>query len=78
MDRIRTVIQTEFRQFDLEIAKALHSDNQLLNDALDYVRTQRGKQLRPILVLWSSSVCRGVTHKTTQAAVALGRRHTAS
>lgn len=78
MDRIRTVIQTEFRQFDLEIAKALHSDNQLLNDALDYVRTQRGKQLRPILVLLSAGICRGITNKTIKTAASLELMHTAS
>ena len=50
MNQIRNVIQTEFRQFEIEFAKALHSDNPLLNDALDYIHTQRGKQFRPILV----------------------------
>ena len=55
MNKIRNIIQTEFRQYEAAFAKALHSENPLLNDALDYLRAQRGKQLRPILVMLSAS-----------------------
>lgn len=78
MDRIRNIIQTEFRQFEIEFANALHSDNPLLNEALDYIHTQRGKQLRPILVLLSAGVCRGITDKTIKTAASMELMHTAS
>jgi octaprenyl-diphosphate synthase len=73
-----SVIQTEFRQFEKEFANILHSDNQLLNEALDYIHSKRGKQLRPILVLLSAAICKGITDKSTKAAASLELMHTAS
>lgn len=78
IDPIRNIIQTEFRQFEIEFANALHSDNPLLNEALDYIHTQRGKQLRPILVLLAAGICRGITDKTIKTAASMELMHTAS
>ncbi len=78
MDKIRNIIQTEFRQYEIEFAKTLHSDNTLLNDALDYLHVQRGKQLRPILVMLSAGICRGITEKTIKTAASMELMHTAS
>lgn len=78
MDNFRNVIQTEFRQFEIEFAKALHSDNQLLNDALDYIHAQHGKQIRPTLVMLSAGICRGITDKTIKTAASMELMHTAS
>ena len=78
MDKFRSVIQTEFRQFEEVFAAILKSDNPLLNEVLDYVYAKRGKQLRPILVLLSAGLCRGITSKTIQSAVSLELMHTAS
>ncbi len=75
---IRKVIAAEFRQYEEVLAGTLQSDNPLLNKVLDYIYAKRGKQLRPILVLLSAALCRGVTDKTIQAAVALEMMHTAS
>ena len=78
MDKFRSVIQTEFRQFEEAFAAILQSDNPLLNEVLDYVYAKRGKQLRPILVLLSAGLCRGITSKTIQTAASLELMHTAS
>ena len=78
MKDFRSVIQTEFRQFEKEFAAVLTSDNQLLNDALDYLHSKRGKQLRPVLVLLSAAICKGITSKSIHTAVALELMHTAS
>ena len=78
MDKFRSVIQTEFRQFEETFAVILKSDNPLLNEVLDYIYAKRGKQLRPILVLLSAGLCRGITSKTIQSAVSLELMHTAS
>ena len=43
MDKFRSVIQTEFRQFEEAFAAILQSDNPLLNEVLDYVYAKRGK-----------------------------------
>lgn len=78
MKDFRSVIQTEFRQFENEFASILHSDNHLLNEALDYIHSKRGKQLRPILVLLSAAICKGITDKSIKAAASLELMHTAS
>lgn len=75
---IRKVIQTEFRLFEEAFAQVLQSEDTLLSQVLDYIHSKRGKQLRPILVLLSAALCRGVTDKTIQTAVALELMHTAS
>ena len=75
---IRKVIQTEFRQFEEAFAQVLQSEDTLLAQVLDYIHSKRGKQLRPILVLLSAALCRGVTDKTIQTAGALELMHTAS
>lgn len=78
MQKFYSVIQTEFRQFEEEFSAVLTSDNQLLHDALDYIHSKRGKQLRPILVLLSAAICKGITSKSIHTAVALELMHTAS
>lgn len=78
MKDFHSTIQTEFRQFEAEFAEILRSDNQLLNEALDYIHSKRGKQLRPILVLLSAAICKGITDKSIKAAASLELMHTAS
>ena len=75
---IRKVIRTDFQRFEEAFALCLQSEDQLLSQVCDYVHSKRGKQLRPILVLLSAALCRGITDKTIQTAVALELMHTAS
>lgn len=74
----RSPIQTEFLHFEQVFGAALSSDNHLIDNVLDYIHTKRGKQLRPILVLLSAAICKGVTEKSINTAVALELLHTAS
>lgn len=78
MKDYRNSIQSEFNQFEEAFAVALQTDHPLLHKVLDYVHAKRGKQLRPILVLLSAALCRGITSKTISTAVALEIMHTAS
>ena len=71
-------IQSEFNLFEETFTAALQTDHPLLHNVLDYVHAKRGKQLRPILVLLSAALCRGITSKTISTAVALEIMHTAS
>lgn len=75
---IRKPIQPEFREYEQAFAQALQADNKLLAEVLDYIHAKRGKQLRPMLVLLSAALCRGITPKTIQTAVALELMHTAT
>lgn len=81
MDRIQEIkapIQNDFHSYEKSFVETLHTDNVLLSEILDYVQLKRGKQLRPILVLLSAALCKGITEKTIQTAVALELMHTAS
>jgi len=77
-EEIKKPIAEEFRLFEEAFDAALVTDNPLLQSALDYIKQQRGKQLRPILVLLAAKMCHGVSEKTIQTAVALELLHTAS
>jgi octaprenyl-diphosphate synthase len=74
----RNSIQSEFLLFEKAFSTTLSSDNPLIDNVLDYIHTKRGKQLRPILVMLSAAICKGVTDKTINTAVALELLHTAS
>jgi octaprenyl-diphosphate synthase len=74
----RNSIQSEFLLFEKAFSTILSSDNPLIDNVLDYIHTKRGKQLRPILVMLSAAICKGVTDKTINTAVALELLHTAS
>lgn len=75
---IRRPIDEDFRHFEACFSEYLSSDNPVLKEVFDYLHEQRGKQLRPVLVLLSAKLCKGVTHKTNETAVALEMLHTAS
>lgn len=74
----RNSIQSEFLLFEKAFSTTLSSDNPLIDNVLDYIHTKRGKQLRPILVMLTAAICKGVTDKTINTAVALELLHTAS
>ena len=78
MNDFQVHIQNEFIQFETAFTEALGSKHPLLSEVLSYVHAQRGKQLRPTLVLLSAALCRGITSKTIQTAVILELTHTAS
>ena len=71
-------IKNEFTQFEDAFAQALSSNHPLLTEVLSYIHSKRGKQLRPMLVLLSAAICRGITSKSIQTAVVLELTHTAS
>jgi len=71
-------IEQDFREFEKAFEKALACEQPVLKDVLQYLLTKRGKQLRPQLVLLSAKLCKGITSKTIDTAVALELLHTSS
>ena len=71
-------VEEEFGQYKALFGQILSSDDPLLGHALEYVLQRRGKQLRPLLVLLSAKICRGVSEKTIHSAAAMELLHTAS
>ncbi|MBQ3914266.1 MAG: polyprenyl synthetase family protein [Paludibacteraceae bacterium] len=75
---IEKLMSVEVAQFRQAYEKSLASDNPLLQQVAEHLLARRGKQLRPMLVLLSAKMCRGVNEKTIDAAVAFELLHTAS
>lgn len=75
---IRRPIEEDFRRFEACYSGHLTSEHPVLKEVFDYLMQQRGKQLRPMLVLLSAQLCKGVTTKTLETAVAMEMLHTAS
>lgn len=78
IDQIRKPIEREFRLYEAAFEAAVKTDNPLLGSILKYVRTSKGKELRPILVLLTGSLFGPVDRETIQSAVSLELLHTAS
>ena len=78
LEDIRQPVSEAFAQYEQAFAQTMRSENPLLNEVLDYIHAKCGKQLRPLLVLLSAEICRGVTDKTILASEALELLHTAS
>jgi len=71
-------IEQDFKVYEKSFERALQCDQPILKDVLQYLLTKRGKQLRPILVLLSAKLCKGITDKTIDTAVAMELLHTSS
>jgi len=78
IEQIKKPIENEFRLYEAAFDAAVETDNELLRNILKYVRTTRGKELRPVLVLLSASLFGRVESDSIQAAVSLELLHTAS
>lgn len=81
MDKISLIknpIEPEFREFAELFADALTYPDGLLSQALNHIRQQAGKSMRPILLLLLAKAFGNVTPVTQHAAVALELLHTAS
>ncbi len=75
---IRHSLEDDLTRFDHLCKQTLTSDNPLLNEVLVYIMNRRGKQIRPLLTMLSAKLCKGITDKTIQTAVAIELLHTAS
>ena len=81
MDAIRTILQpieTEFSNFRKMQDDLALNPNPLLREIILHVNKQRGKQMRPMMVLLFGKMFGEVTDSTYSAALALELLHTAS
>ena len=75
---IRAGIEDAFAAYERKFADSLQTDNETLKDVFRYIHSKRGKQIRPMLVLYAAQLCHSVTDKSLTTAVALELLHTAS
>ena len=75
---IRRPIEGEWKRYEKVLHETLRSDDKVQQKVLDYIMAQRGKQLRPLVVLLCAQICNPVTDKTLKSAVALDLLHNSS
>ncbi|MFB6272142.1 MAG: polyprenyl synthetase family protein, partial [Salinibacter sp.] len=71
LDDIRTPVEEDLEAFRSYFREAMRSDHMLLDKITQYVLWQKGKRIRPLLVLLSAQACGGAATDTTHRAAAL-------
>src|SRR5690606_17859149 len=71
-------IEKELKEFQKRFAQELKSKVALIDLITKYIHKQKGKQIRPILVLLSANLCGGVTDRSYVAANMVELLHTAT
>ena len=75
---IRRPVEDELAAFRQHFRGAMRSPVGLLDKVTRYMLRQKGKEIRPLLVLLSAKVCGGVTASTYHAAALVELLHTAT
>ncbi len=78
LDRLQAVVADEQAAFERYFRAAMKADSGLLNIVTQYVLRQKGKKMRPLLVLLAAKACGGVTDATQRAAALVELLHTAT
>jgi octaprenyl-diphosphate synthase len=79
LDAIRAPVQAELDEFRRYFRESMRSDHMLLDKITQYVLRQKGKRIRPVLVLLSAQVCGGrITETSYRAAALVELLHTAT
>ncbi len=78
LKEIQAVIGDELGVFRRYFREEIRSRSGLLDKVLQYILRQKGKQIRPTLVLLSAKACGGVTEKSYRAAALVELLHTAT
>ena len=78
LTEIRQPIEGEWKRYEKVLRDTLRAEDKVQQHVLDYVLAQRGKQLRPLVVLLSAQICNPITDKTLRSAVALDLLHNAT
>ena len=75
---LKQIIKSDLKKFDDYFASLMRTDRGLLNLVLKYVLKTKGKQLRPILVFYSSKLCGEINQRSHIAAALIELLHTAT
>ncbi|MDX1906846.1 MAG: polyprenyl synthetase family protein [Bacteroidia bacterium] len=75
---IQSPIEQELQYFERYFRSAMISKVALLDRITQYVLHRKGKQLRPMLVLFSAHICGGITPSTYRGAALVELLHTAT
>ena len=78
LDAIRAPVADELDAFRPYFREAMRADHFLLDKITQYVLKQKGKRVRPLLVLLAAKVCGEVTEMSYRAAALVELLHTAT
>jgi len=78
IELIRKPIEKEFLEYEKAFNESIKTESYLLKHVLKYVRAQKGKEIRPHLVLLAAGLSGKITNESIKAAVSLELLHTAS
>lgn len=78
LQQIRRPIETELSQYSAFFDEVLTHKETFMNQALGYVRSRKGKMMRPILVLLMAKELGEISEATIRSAVTLELLHTSS
>ena len=78
LKEISSPIKSELERFEDIFKAALHSNVGLVDLVTRYIIRQKGKKIRPLLVLLSAKISGGVTDRTYRGATLVELLHTAT
>lgn len=78
LSEISQIINEELEQFNSQFKKSIWSDNKIVNFIIRYLLKQKGKKIRPLLVILSSKICGNVSDRTYRGATLVELLHTAT
>ncbi len=78
LDEIKKPIATELDTFEGKFRASMQSSVPLLDRITHYIVKRKGKQIRPMFVFFSASLCGGITEATYRGAALVELLHTAT
>lgn len=78
LDTAKVVVENDMVHFKRYFRESMRSDIGLLDKVTQYILRQKGKKIRPMLVLLAAKTCGGVNETTYRAAALVELLHTAT
>jgi len=78
LDIIREPVENELKKFDVVFKDAMRSQVALVDIVTRYILRQKGKRVRPLLVMLSAKLCGEINESTYRAATLIELLHTAT
>ncbi len=78
LSEITQFVNNEFEIFNNKFKESIWSDNKIVNIIVKYLLKQKGKRIRPLLVILSSKIIGNVTDRTYRGATLVELLHTAT
>lgn len=78
LEQLKAPIRVELSEFEQRFAQSMKTRVPLLNTIMNYIVRRKGKQIRPIFVLYSAGLCGGIVERTYRGAALVELLHTAT